>query len=135
MKTVLRTSVLAAVVMTVLGASQAQAGLFGRGPVYRGTWQSDTSGHHGLLRARVLSNNGSTYNVRFSGTFLGVVPFVYSTPMTVTGRTPDGGVMLYGKSKLPIFGDFRSTAYMNGSTFNANYSAASDRGRFIMQRR
>ena len=108
--------------------------LLAGGPVYRGTWQSQTTGHQGRLRMRVLETSGSTYRVRFSGTFLGVVPFVYSTPMTVTGRTADGGVTLYGQSRLPIFGEFRSNAYMNGSQFTANYMSAKDRGQFLMQR-
>lgn len=122
-----------AALVSSLVASQADAGW--RGPVYRGTWNSQTTGHQGTLRMRVLENNGSSVRVRFTGTFLGVVPFVYSTPMTVTGRTADGGMTLYGQSRLPIFGDFRSSAYMNGSQFHATYSSARDSGQFNMQRR
>ena len=119
----------------LLPAGRAEAGSRFGGPVYSGTWKSNTTGHQGTLRVRVLEQGSSTYRVRFTGTFLGVVPFMYSTPMTVTGRTPDGGVMLYGQSNLPIFGDFRSQAYMNGGQFTATYSSARDQGQFNMLRR
>lgn len=131
----MRAILLGALGLALLPAGRAEGGLRSRGPVYSGTWKSNTTGHQGTLRVRVLEQGSSTYRVRFSGTFLGVVPFVYSTPMTVTGRTPDGGVTLYGQSQLPIFGDFRSQAYMNGGQFTATYSSARDQGQFNMSRR
>jgi hypothetical protein len=131
----IRRTLWAALVLSFTMASQAEAaGRRGSSPVYRGTWSSQTTGHQGTLRMRVLENSGSTVRVRFTGTFLGVVPFVYSTPMTVTGRTADGGMTLYGQSQLPIFGEFRSSAYMNGSQFQATYTSSRDRGQFNMRR-
>jgi len=104
-------------------------------PRYRGEWVSDCNGHHGVLKARVRADDCGSYRVTYSGTFLKVVPFVYSTPMTVTGTAPDGTVSLHGHSRLPIFGEFDCQATMNGSQFHANYQSARDHGRFSMQRR
>lgn len=65
---------------------------------FHGNWQSHCNGHHGLLCARVVPQDCNTYRVTFSGTFLAVVPFVYTTPMTVTGRSPDRTVQLQGNA-------------------------------------
>ncbi len=102
---------------------------------YQGTWSSDCTTHHGRLSARVGSNCGGTCQVRFCGTFFGVVPFVYSVPMTVTGYAPDGSTLLYGRSHLPLFGEFTCHARMNDRCFTARYWSENDQGQFIMDRR
>ncbi|MEZ5945023.1 MAG: hypothetical protein R3C18_26860 [Planctomycetaceae bacterium] len=124
--------------LLLLTSSRATAGLFcpSRNVAqYQGTWSSNCNGHHGLLSAHVRPQSCNTYRVRFSGTFLGVVPFMYSVPMTATGNTADGGTALYGESKLPLFGDFKCYGNMNGNCFTARYISGRDQGQFVMQRR
>lgn len=127
----------AGLIILGMAASSAEAGGRSRGctPRYRGNWQSDCNGHNGTLKAKVKADECGSYRVTFSGTFFRVVPFVYSTPMTVTGASPDGTVHLHGHSRLPVFGEFDCQAAMNGNQFNANYTSARDQGRFSMQRR
>lgn len=102
---------------------------------YRGSWVSETNGHHGLLKARVVPEQCGTYRVRFSGTYFGVVPFTYSVPMKVTGCYKDGSKALYGHAHLPIFGEFSCRARMNSHCFTARYSSPKDKGTFKMIRR
>lgn len=122
----------------VTAPASAEAGLLARhrqAPVYRGEWVSCTNGHNGRLRARVWQENCGCYRVRFCGTFAGCIPFVYSTPMRVTGRAPNGDVLLQASSQLPLFGNFTCHARVNACHFNATYHAESDHGRFTMTRR
>lgn len=133
-----RLLILGSLALVLTTPSQAEAGLLARHrqtPVYRGEWVSCTNGHHGRLRARVHQESCGCYRVRFCGTFAGCIPFVYSTPMNVTGRAPNGDVLLYASSQLPLFGNFTSHARVNGCSFNATYHAESDHGRFMMTRR
>lgn len=118
-----------------LGQSSAQARERCDRPRYAGTWCSETNGHNGKLHARVRQTDECTYKVRYCGTFLKVVPFMYSAPMTVTGQGPNGEVYLTNTSRLPLFGEFTSNAVMTENEFVATYSAASDKGQFVMQGR
>lgn len=135
-----RRSILTAAVLCGLlcfsnSLAEAAPLLGGNASRYQGNWSSNTNGHQGRLAARVSQQNASTYRVRYRGTFLGVVPFTYSVPMTVTGQYPDGSTALYGESRLPLFGQFSSHARMNGQNFSATYSSRRDQGQFNMQRR
>jgi hypothetical protein len=100
-----------------------------------GSWCSFTNGHHGKINARICQVDNGTYNVRFCGTFAGVVPFTYSVPMCVTGQSADGRTYLSGQSHLPFFGDFCCQAEVTTCDFVASYTSSKDQGQFVMQRR
>lgn len=102
---------------------------------WAGSWCSTTNAHHGRIHARVCQIDGSTYKMRFTGTFLGVVPFTYSVPMTVTGQTAAGRTSLSGQSHLPLFGSFCCNAEVGACDFVASYTSPKDQGTFTMQRR
>lgn len=101
---------------------------------WSGSWCSNTNGHHGPIKASVCMQDGCTYCVHFRGRYLKLVPFSYTIPMTVTGRTADGRITLYGASHLPLFGQFCCTAESNGCQFVASYSSCKDQGTFTMCR-
>lgn len=103
------------------------------GAVYRGHWVSDSNGHRGRLNMKVLVADDASYRVRFTGTFLKVIPFMYSADLAVTGRTADG-VALSSTMHLPLFGEFSSTGTLTADAFNATYTSRKDDGRFVMRR-
>ena len=44
---------------------------------WRGSWNSNTTGHSGPLKARVRKVDHDTYRALFVGRFAGVIPFAY----------------------------------------------------------
>ena len=95
---------------------------------WRGSWQSDKTGHHGPMRAFVHPANDG-YNVLFVGRFAKVIPFAYRSHLTTTGFT-DNAVSLAAEKKLPPLGIFRTEATVTANVFEARYSAKVDHGTF-----
>lgn len=102
---------------------------------WKGRWCSTSNGRSGRLSARVSKTDGSTYQVRFTGTFLKVIPFTYSVPLTVTGQGEDGSTHLSGQAQLPMFGHFCCNAVVTDCDFVASYSSPKDQGQFLLRRR
>jgi hypothetical protein len=102
--------------------------------VWRGEWVSSSSGHQGPIKAHIRQVDDCTYRACFCGRFLHVVPFGYSVPMKVTGRTASGATILTAQSWLPGFGDFTCRATVSQCHFNACYWSPKDNGRFTMTR-
>ena len=86
------------------------------------------------MKAHIRQIDDCTYRACFCGRFLHVVPFAYSVPMKVAGRTASGATILAAQSWLPGFGDFTCRAYVSQCHFNACYSSPKDNGRFTMTR-
>lgn len=125
---------IAVAVTSLLAASAASAGDPIEGGGWRGSWQSDTSGHSGPMRATVRKLSATEYRVWFAGRFAGVVPFAYPARLSVTGATPEG-VMLAGSQNLgPGLGQFRTTAVASPTLLDARFTAKRDRGRFVLTR-
>lgn len=98
-----------------------------------GQWVTETNGHHGPLRATVVPA-GDGYDVRFSGRFAKVIPFVYRQHLTATATTGDA-VQLHAERRLPLFGTFRMDATVSATAFDARYtSGRGEAGRFILHR-
>jgi hypothetical protein len=110
----------------------ANEGVAGR---FSGSWCSQSSGHQGRMCANLRQTDACTYRARFTGTFLGIVPFAYSVPMTVTGQSPDGAVWLSSRSRLPLFGEFTTQARVDSAGMSATYWSRRDQGTFEMPRR
>lgn len=102
---------------------------------FSGSWCSQTSGHQGRMCARLRQVDDCTYRARFTGTFLKIIPFAYSVPMTVTGQSPDGAVFLGSRSRLPLFGEFSTQARVDSAGMSATYWSRRDQGSFEMSRR
>lgn len=123
--------VLAALLATAFaGAASAQS----PSGKWSGYWVSDTNGHTGPLHARFRQIDDSTYRATFRGRFAGVVPFWYTTKLHVEG-TGDGVILLGASQRLPLLGEYRTSAIATDGNFEASYSSRKDSGRFIMTRR
>ena len=102
--------------------------------IWTGEWVSSSSGHQGPIKAHIRQVDACTYRACFCGRFLHVVPFAYSVPMHVSGRTATGATLLTAQSWLPGFGNFTCRAAVSPCHFNACYTSPKDSGRFTMTR-
>ena len=122
--------VVAALLFTSLTAVDVQA----RGPaVYRGNWNSQSTGHQGPMRLRLTPRRDGNYNARFTGRFAMVIPFTYRVTMTPVA-TAGGNMQLVANKRLPIFGNFQTVANVTPCDVNAAYCADRDQGQFTMSR-
>jgi len=98
---------------------------------WSGTWQSDSSGHHGPMNARFESSGDGSYRVTFTGRFFKVFPFRYTANLQVTG-TEGNKVLLEGSQRLIGFGTFQYHATADADQFTATYQARRDHGQFLL---
>jgi hypothetical protein len=124
----------AVVVACLVIALPRAAGASDPSGAWRGEWVSSVNGHQGPIKAHIRQIDDCTYRACFCGRFLHVVPFAYSVPMQVTGRTTTGATVLTAQSWLPGFGDFTCRAVVSPCHFNACYWSPKDNGRFTMTR-
>jgi hypothetical protein len=103
---------------------------------WEGEWHSCPTGHHGTLKA-VITRCGcsNVYDARFHATFLKVIPFEYSIPLTTV--VEDGVTHFRGSARLPKIagGTYRTTGTADGCRFHARYCADKDHGTFTLTRR
>jgi hypothetical protein len=99
---------------------------------WTGYWSSDVNGHRGPLRATV-SPSQSGYDVRFSGRFARVIPFVYRTHLDVVGAVGEA-TLLSAERRIPLFGTFRTDAAVTPTSFDATFRSRKDGGRFVLTR-
>src|SRR5262245_63095217 len=119
----------AVLVLVFAGSAIAQPpDLSGR---WSGRWISDKNGHNGPLNGRFRQLDAETYRVAFSGRFAKVIPFWYTTKLHVSG-VGDGVVMLSASQRLPLVGEYRTTALATATDFDATFSSAKDSGRFVL---
>lgn len=99
-----------------------------------GDWSSCTNGHKGPMRASFCKRCDGNYDVTFVGRFALLIPFKYTTTLTVTGYG-DGVVYLTGCHHLgPLFGTFTFNGWANDREFVANYCSKKDQGQFHLFR-
>ena len=118
---------LIALSLTLAGTSDA-ASPQGR---WRGSWQSQTSGHSGPLKARIRPTGTGTYRAIFVGRFAGVVAFVYPAKLD---RVPGTCNQYSSSQRLPLLGTYRMSAQVTGNHFHATFQGKKDRGTFDMSR-
>lgn len=87
------------------------------------------------MKARVTSNGDGSYDARFTGRFLVVVPFTYKTTLQSVSYDGNSTTLVANKSLGPILGSYQMQAAVGNGQFNANFSAGKDSGRFSMVRR
>ena len=69
-----------------------------------------------------------------AGRFALVIPFRYTTTLTVVGRG-DGVLTLAASHTLgPILGTFRMSAVATATTFDADFTSKNDHGKFVLTR-
>lgn len=102
--------------------------------VWKGRWQSETTGHSGPMRARVTPRSDGSYDARFVGRFALVIPFMYKTTLTPIA-CDDCGTTVYAQKKLgPIMGSYQMMGNFGGSQFRAGFQAGKDSGTMNMSR-
>ncbi len=102
--------------------------------VYRGTWQSQSTGHSGPMRVRVTPNGNGEYTARFTGRFAVIIPFTYRARLNTVGCTNCGTEVNSHKQLGPLLGSYDMSANMSSSSFQGSFQAAGDSGRIQMSR-
>jgi hypothetical protein len=86
------------------------------------------------MRANFCRLCDGNYQVTFVGRFLKLIPFRYTTTLTVTAQQ-DGKVLLAGSHTLgPIMGTFSYNAWATDRQFVSGYSSSKDQGQFSLAR-
>jgi hypothetical protein len=101
---------------------------------WTGHWESAKNGHRGPLRATFTRVGPNCYQVRFAGRFAKVIPFRYSTPMMVVGGGDGVALLSASKALGPLLGTFSMSAVATATTFDADFTAKNDRGKFVLTR-
>ena len=99
--------------------------------VWRGRWNSQSTGHRGPLRARIRPVDSDTYQALFVGRFAGIVPFVYPAKLH---RVPGSCDCYTSSQRLPLLGTYRMTANVTSNRFYATFGSQKDQGTFDMRR-
>ncbi len=97
---------------------------------WRGEWTSQSTGHHGPMRANVRPQNDGTFSARFSGRFFVVLPFTYRVDLVPTGW---GGYSA-DKKLGPIMGSYRMQTQFGANAMTGSFQAAKDIGAVEMRR-
>ena len=112
----------------VIGSSAPAASPVGK---WRGGWSSQSTGHHGPLRARIRQTGPDSYRAVFAGRFALVVPFIYSAKLE---RVPGTCHCYRSAKRLPLLGTYEMTAQVSSSRFYANFKSKKDVGVFDLSR-
>lgn len=105
---------------------------------WRGEWRSESTGHHGPLKARIRQVDEDQYRAVFTGRFFKVIPFIYPTtleridsPSTGKDETVEH---LSSRQKLPLLGTYRMQATVSEDRFQATFEGRRDSGTFDLTR-
>jgi len=102
---------------------------------WTGYWISDKNGHTGTLNARFTAKPDGSYRVLFTGRFMKVIPFIYSTTFQTAPAIPDAVSVSASQNLGPGLGTFDTNGIATSSTFDARFTARGDSGRFVMKRK
>jgi hypothetical protein len=102
--------------------------------VWRGEWTSGSTGHRGPMRVVVRPKSDGSYQARFTGRFLVVVPFAYKVDMH-RSHDSHGHVQYVASKKLgPLLGSYTMNTMVSGSQWMGSFQAAGDRGNIRLHR-
>jgi len=105
---------------------------------WRGEWRSESTGHHGPLKARIRQLNEDEYRAIFTGRFFKVIPFVYPTKLERVDESSAGEAEavehLSSSQKLPFLGTYRMRASVSKDRFQATFEGRRDSGTFDLTR-
>jgi len=105
---------------------------------WKGEWISETTGHHGPLRARIRKLDDNHYRAVFAGRFFKVIPFVYPTKLERVSSAADESEStsetLRSIQRLPLLGTYEMEATVTDGHFHADYKSKRDSGSFILSR-
>jgi hypothetical protein len=100
---------------------------------WQGYWQSDDTGHRGVLRCTFTKIDETSYRANFSGRFFKIIPFRYSVVLDAV----DHGDVVHLSGSQAIgrrYGTFYYSATATCSEFNATFTSCKDSGQFVLTR-
>lgn len=100
--------------------------------VWRGSWYSAPTGHRGPLNAKIRQVSPDRYEALFYGRFFVVIPFAYRATLD---RVPGTADLYHSSKRMPIVGNYQTTARISGGSFQATFNSGKDSGTFQMSRR
>lgn len=106
----------------------------GGAEVYRGKWQSQSTGHQGPMRVKVTPRGDGNYDARFTGRFFVLIPFTYKVQLNSQGRTECGEQLSAYRKLGPLLGSYQMSAQKTPGTLTGSFSAAGDTGVITMTR-
>ena len=105
---------------------------------WRGEWRSESTGHHGPLKARIRQVDEDQYRAVFTGRFFKVIPFIYPTTLerihNPTAGEDETVEHLSSRQKLPFLGTYRMQATVGEDRFHATFEGRRDSGTFDLTR-
>ncbi|MFN7731745.1 MAG: hypothetical protein ACK5OB_07575 [Pirellula sp.] len=102
--------------------------------VWRGEWRSGSTGHRGPMSVVIRPSGNGTYQGKFHGRFMGVIPFVYRADLHAY-YDANGNTVLHASKPLgPLLGNYTMSTVVTGSELQGNFQAAGDRGTIRMRR-
>ena len=100
---------------------------------WTGSWHSETTGHHGPIRAKIRMDDDGNMVVRFHGRYAKIFPFWYRT--TLEQSNQGDGIHYVAQHDLgKRWGMFTLDAYLEGETLKAQYQSQDDIGGFVLTR-
>jgi hypothetical protein len=112
------------------GAAQADD-LCGR---WTGTWKSCTDQFQGTVNAKITRIDATHYKAVFTGRAFKIMPYRYTSILTVCRDEATGKTRFKASQKLPIWGCYWVNGAADGCTFFARYRTDDHTGYFRMQR-
>jgi len=101
---------------------------------WEGQWLSEVNGHNGALRCIVTETSNGVHHARFRATYLKVLKFSYTVPLTVTES--NGVWQFAGQEDLGTMagGVYGYEGSATSNEFHSTYRSEHDHGTFDMQR-
>ena len=117
-----------------LGQTEATNSIAGR---WQGTWESEVTGHHDVLRGLLTRTSDSHYLARFHARYKWALcrfSFAYSVPISVAAEGSTNH--LHGEADLGWLagGVYRYRGTVTASNFVSTYDSKYDHGTFRMSR-
>ena len=130
----LKQALMGIALLAVLAAPRSAARATDLSGCWEGCWQSNSTGHKGVLRATFVRLDEGRYCAHFSGRFFKILPFRYSVVLSVIEAGDQ--VQLAGQSYLGRLagGTYTYRATADACRFEACYSSRKDQGRFSLTR-
>lgn len=105
---------------------------------WKGQWKSETTGHHGPLKAKIKALDNGHYRAIFAGRFFKIIPFIYPTKLERIAEhdsgEQDSAERLRSVQRLPLLGTYRMDASVTEDKFHAEYKSKRDVGTFKLSR-
>ena len=100
---------------------------------WTGSWHSETTGHHGPIKAKIRIDEEGNMVALFRGRYAKFLPFWYRTTLELSVQE-DGMHYVTQHDLGKRWGIFTLDAYWEGDTLKAHYKSPDDTGGFVLTR-